>query len=187
MPDATPIKRQWTLLRSLSSRQYGLTVREMAAEAGVNDKTIRRDLELFRAIGVPLEETAGDFGRKRWRIKSWNQPPLCFGFDEALALYLGRQFLEPLAGTLFWDAAQRAFRKIRASLGERALEYLTRHGGSFHLTTVGFSDYARKGDLIDALTMAIEDSKAVHIDYTTALRLFPTMRSCGRRSGLSFQ
>src|SRR3954453_8162842 len=106
MPDETPIKRQWTLLRSLSSRQYGLTVREMAAEAGVNDKTIRRDLDLFRAIGVKLEEEAGDFGRNRWRMESLGHPPLCFSFDEALALSPGRQSLEPLAGTLFWDAAQ---------------------------------------------------------------------------------
>src|SRR3954449_3293669 len=73
MPDETPIKRQWTLLRSLSSRQYGLTVREMAADAGVNEKTIRRDLDLFRSVGVELDETAGDFGRKRWRIRSWDQ------------------------------------------------------------------------------------------------------------------
>src|SRR3954470_14442046 len=85
MPDATPIKRQWTLLRSLSSRQYGLTVREMAAEAGVNAKTIRRDLDLFREIGVVLEETTGDFALKRWKIRSWTQPPLCFPLDEALA------------------------------------------------------------------------------------------------------
>jgi predicted DNA-binding transcriptional regulator YafY len=158
MPDATPIKRQWTLLRSLSSRQYGLTVREMAAEAGVNAKTIRRDLDLFRAIGVVLEETTGDFGLKRWKIRSWSQPPLCFTFDEALALYLGRQFLEPLAGTLLWDAAQSAFRKIRASLSERALDYLAGLGGAFHLTTVGVSDYSRKGELIDALTQAIESA-----------------------------
>jgi proteasome accessory factor B len=148
----------------------------MAAEAGVNDKTIRRDLDLFRAIGVELDETTGDFGRKRWRIKSWNQPPLCFSFDEALALYLGRQFLEPLAGTLFWDAAQRAFRKIRASLGERALDYLARLNGSFHLTTVGFSDYARKGDLIDALTMAIEESRAAHLNYQSDRATEPAFR-----------
>src|SRR5258708_40144714 len=104
MPDETPIKRQWTLLRSLSSRQYGLTVREMAAEADVNEKTIRRDLDLFRSIGVELDETTGDFGRKRWRIKSWAQPPLCFSFREPLAPSLGRHFLEPLAGAPSWAA-----------------------------------------------------------------------------------
>jgi len=57
----------------------------------------------------PLEETVEEFGRKRWRLDpAKTQPGLGFAFDEAVALYLGRRFLDPLAGTVFWDAAQRA-------------------------------------------------------------------------------
>jgi predicted DNA-binding transcriptional regulator YafY len=98
-----------------------LTIREMAADAGVGLQTIRRDLDLFRDLGFPLEEMTGEFGRKTWVMKTpCDQPPLSFRFDEALALYLSRRFLEPLAGTLFWEAAQSAFRKIRATLGEPA-------------------------------------------------------------------
>ncbi len=119
MHDRTPIHRQWLLLKSLSARRHGQTLREMAADAAVGTKTIRRDLDLFRDLGLPLEETTGAFGRKTWVMKSpCDQPPLSFRFDEALALYLSRRLLEPLAGTLFWDATQSAFRKIRASLGE---------------------------------------------------------------------
>ena len=42
MNDDTPLVRQWTLLRILCARRHGATVREMAQEMGVSDKTIRR-------------------------------------------------------------------------------------------------------------------------------------------------
>ena len=104
------------------------------------------------------------------------QPPLSFRYDEALALYLGRKFLEPLAGTLFWDAAQRAFQKIRPSLGKPALDYLARLTDVFHPTTVGASDYTSKAELIDTLMVAIEDCKAVHILYQSQRATEPAFR-----------
>ena len=114
--------RQWILLRTLSSRRDGVTVKEIALELGVCDKTVRRDLVAFAAAGFPLNETAEAHGRKIWRLNMGNgKPELSFAFDEALALYLGRRFLEPLAGTYLWEAAQQAFKKIRACLGRSAL------------------------------------------------------------------
>lgn len=125
MRSETSLRRQWIVLRALSSRHYGLTVREMAEEMGVTEKTIRRDLDTFRGAGFPLEETIGEYGRKTWRIKgTGGQPPLSFSFEEAIALDLGRRLLEPLSGTVFWEAARCAFQKLRAALGPKALDYL---------------------------------------------------------------
>jgi proteasome accessory factor B len=166
MPDHPPLVRQWILLRMLCSHRYGVTVKEIADELHVSGKTVRRDLETFIEAGFPLEETVQDRGRKTWRLNpDKNQPNLNFAYDEALALYLGRRFLEPLAGTPFWDAAQQAFRKIRALLGDGTLKYVENFGGMFHNTRVGASDYAKKADVIDALMVGIEDSKAVFITY----------------------
>jgi predicted DNA-binding transcriptional regulator YafY len=118
MCEQPPLVRQWTLLRTLCARHYGATVKELAETVGASIKTIRRDLETFQTVGFPLVETVEQFGRKKWHIDpAKTQPGMCFAFDEAISLYLGRRFLEPLAGTVFWEAAQRAFRKIRASLG----------------------------------------------------------------------
>ncbi len=38
MSDETPLIRQWRLLKLLSSRHYGATVRELADETHVNEK-----------------------------------------------------------------------------------------------------------------------------------------------------
>ncbi len=128
---------------------------------------IRRDLEAFQTAGFPLIETVGQFGRKSYRIDpDKNQPGMSFAYDEAIALYLGRRFLEPLAGTVFWEAAQQACRKIRASLGnDDALKYVDQFAAMFHQTMVGVSDYSQKADLIDDLMVAIEDRRAVFITY----------------------
>jgi predicted DNA-binding transcriptional regulator YafY len=161
-----PLVRQWMLLRALCARRYGATVKELCGEMGVSDKTIRRDLETFRRAGFPLEETVCEFGKKKWRIDpAKTQPGLTFAFDEAIALYLGRHFLEPLAGTYFWHAAQCAFKKIRASLGDEALRHIERFGRMFHKTVVGASDYSKKADLIDLLMQGIEERRAVFITY----------------------
>jgi len=166
MHEESPLIRQWILLKTLSARHYGVTVKEMVQELGVSEKTIRRDLETFQTAGFPLIECVEDFGRKKWRIdQSKIQPGMSFTCDEAIAIYLGRRFLEPLAGTLFWDAAQRAFKKIRASLGEGTLKYIEKFAGMFHQTMVGASDYSQKADIIDHLMIGIEDHRAVFIAY----------------------
>ncbi len=166
MSKTPPLVRQWILLRTLCTRRYGITIRELSAEMGVGEKTIRRDLEAFQAAGFLLAETVGQFGRKSYRIdQDKNQPGMSFAFDEAIALYLGRRFLEPLAGTLFWDAAHRAFKKIRSILGVKVSKYVDQFAVTFHQTAVGNSDYSRKAELIDDLMVGIEDCRAMFITY----------------------
>ena len=165
MSDTLPLIRQWTMLRTLAARKQGLGVRELAHEMDVSEKTIRRDLQLLARLGFPLEESAGDHGRKSWRMNGDGLLELRFTFDELAALYLGRRLLEPLAGTVVWDAAQRAFQKIRSGLSERSLNYLAKLAATFHGTTVGASDYAQRGDIIDRLMMAAEERKIAFITY----------------------
>jgi predicted DNA-binding transcriptional regulator YafY len=166
MSEQPPLVRQWLLLRTLCARRCGVSIEELAGELSVSTKTIRRDLGVFQEAGFPLEETVEQFGRKRWRIDpAKSQPGLSFAFDEAVALYLARRLMEPLAGTPFWEAAQRAFRKIRATLGSKALRYVERFAELFHETMVGVSDYSKKAELVDQLLLGIEDRRAVFITY----------------------
>ncbi len=131
----------------------------------VHEKTIRRDLRLFKQIGFPVDEEPGPRGRKAWRMQGApGFPEIGFRFDEALALYLGRRFLEPLAGTPVWEAAQSAFRKVRACLSRSSLAYLDKMLSSLHATGGG-NDYSARGETIDALMQAIEDRKTCILLY----------------------
>jgi len=64
----SPIPRQWKFLERLSSDSHGATISELATAMGVDGKTIRRDLILFKQIGFDAAETVGKHGRKSGRI-----------------------------------------------------------------------------------------------------------------------
>jgi predicted DNA-binding transcriptional regulator YafY len=164
--DQSALVRQWLLIKRLGVRHGGLTIGELAGELEVSQKTVRRDLATLNTVGFPVEETVGDYGRKSYRLDPrCARPDLAFTFDEALALYLGRKYLEPLAGTLIWEAAERSFAKIRASLGDRVLRYLDRVGDAFVDTAFGVTDYSKHAEILDRLLVGIEDHRVVWITY----------------------
>ena len=130
------------------------------------EKTIHRDLLLLQRVGFALVYTTGDHGRKHWRLDGpAGLTQLTFTLEVAAALYLGRQFLEPLAGTDFFHGAQSAFAKIRSSLGDAPLRHLEKLASAFYHTTNGLGDYSQKGQLIDDLVRAIEDRRLTVITY----------------------
>lgn len=166
MSDVPQLIRHWNLLRSLGARRMGATLRELANDAGVSQKTILRDLDLLRTLGFPLTDEIGHRGRKQWKLdNAAGLPQLNFTLEEAAALYLGRQFLEPLAGTYFFQGAQSAFQKIRATFGDAALRHLEKLAAAFYHKSHGLADYAEKGQLIDDLARAIEDRRLTVITY----------------------
>lgn len=166
MADSLPMLRQWSLLRILSARRQGVTLKELAAEVGYSQKTVLRDLNLLRRLAFPVCETVGDHGRKHWGMSdAAGLPSLNFTLEEAAALYLGRQFLEGLAGTMFWQGAHSAFTKIRSALGDPALRHLQKLATGFYLTTHALVDYESRAELIDDLMIAIEDRKLTVITY----------------------
>lgn len=166
MADVQPLVRQWMVLRTLSARRYGVGVRELAAELNVTQKTIRRDLQTLDRVGFPLHEEKAARGKKLWKLQNRDGPPqFTFNLTEVLSLYLGRRFLEPLAGTYFWDGAQSAFAKVRASLDEQAIRYLEKIAAAFHETSLGAGDYAKRGQLIDTLMIGVEDRRFTSISY----------------------
>jgi predicted DNA-binding transcriptional regulator YafY len=169
--------RQWRMLRMMSARRYGIVVSETAREFRVSAKTIRRDLQKLKLAGFPIDETTGERGCKIWRLADHAVvPPLAFTFDEAIVFHLARPLLEPLCGTQLWEAAHSALRKIKATLSVQALAYLERFPRFFHCTTHGYSDYTEKAEIIDTLTIAAEDRKAVMMTYQSQHATEPVTR-----------
>lgn len=165
MPEEKPLQRQWLLLRALVARRYPMTVQDMVAETGSSPKTIRRDLDLFRTIGVPLEESIGPHGRKAYLVRNDPGVPLTLSYDELLALSVGKRLLEPMTGTMFWESVDSAFRKLRASVSKTVLDYVERAGKGIHGIGQGAVGYESKGDIIDVLMQGVEEHQSVHIVY----------------------
>ena len=103
MAESSTLTRQWELFQILSARRNGATVRDLVAETGVVDETIRRDLPLLAKTGFPLNEIVGEYGRKSWKLDGGpGVPSRKFNLTEVLSRYLARRFLEPMAGTHDW-------------------------------------------------------------------------------------
>jgi predicted DNA-binding transcriptional regulator YafY len=165
MKDDPPLLRQWLLIRLLGNSGDGVTVNDLAEELQVSVKTIRRDLDVLQVAGFPIIDTDEEFGRKRWRLAHDQPAGWVFTYDEALALCLAQRFLDPLAGTFFWQAAQKAFRKLRTGFGPKVLRYLSKVDGALYQTSSGASDYQQQAEIIDELLIAIEERRAVFLTY----------------------
>ncbi|MDA1162302.1 MAG: HTH domain-containing protein [Planctomycetota bacterium] len=138
MPDRPTLIRQWQMLRQLSASRHGCCIRDLAAEYEVSEKTIRRDLDALADGGFDLVSTTGNRGQKQWRLEGRPEfESLHFDLGEIAALYLGRRFLEPLAGTTLWDAAQSAFVKLQKQFSPDALRFLESLARAVHETTFG--------------------------------------------------
>lgn len=159
--------RQWLLLKSLASRKYGMTIAEMAHETGVVERTIRRDLNVLQQAGFPIRDVrVSAHGRRHWSLETENElHDLKFNWDEAIALYFARRHLDPLAGTVLWTSLASAFKKIRASMSEGALHHLERMQDAFHFIQFGTSCYDDKAEMIDQLSIAVEDNLITLISY----------------------
>ena len=158
--------RQWNLSMLLCSHEQGLTVAELAAELGVTERTVKRDLAVLRSVEIPVVETTGPHGKKWFRVEIDPSRIPHFNFQEAAALYLwGQQFRAPLAGTGIWSAALEAYRKLERILPQSSRDYLKKMSAAVHLTTVGASDYSLRADWTDLLMQAIEDQRVVMLEY----------------------
>lgn len=161
--------RQWLLIRALSTRPEGVTVRQLSDDSQVSEKTIRRDLQVLARAGFPLREKTGPHGTKYWKVEDVNlHAGIRFTLDEALALYVGGRLMEPLAGTYLWQASRRALHKIRNLLTPTAVNYLNRMAGALYQTTVGQGHYADKAELLDQVMVGIEDRRCVQVAYRSA-------------------
>jgi predicted DNA-binding transcriptional regulator YafY len=163
MSESPQLVRQWKLQQMLESSRSGCTVQELMSEAEVSDKTIRRDLKVLQNV-FDIKERTGDSGVKRWRMK-----PLAdqvgFNYTELLAIHMSQQFMEPLAGTPFWEGNRIVLRKVKGAIGDNAVRYIEKLSAGLHATTVGASDYTQRGEMIDQLMVAIEDRKVTLIVY----------------------
>lgn len=159
------VQRHWKLLNLLRESPDGLTLRQIAERLGVTERTVRRDIVTCIDNGVPLQEQIMAHGEKLWSMdKNFMNFNLQFSYDEAAALYLGFRFLEPLAGTLLWEAAESAFKKIRQRLGMSAIRNVEQLLGVFDIS-VGRRLTEKMTSIFDTLVICCQECREVTITY----------------------
>jgi predicted DNA-binding transcriptional regulator YafY len=159
------LTRQVRLLKHLEGLRYGATLKELCDRLDASRSTIHRDLSLLRDVGFPLVADALARGEKRWRLEQLT-PGLAFTWSEALALYLGRELLQVMAGTDLATATEAAFAKIHRMLDPTALAYFGRLPSLVYVKSRPLpGDGDDRADVLDTLMVACEDQCAVRIRY----------------------
>jgi len=163
MSESPRLVRQWKLLRLLEASHTGFTIQELVDETEMSDKTIRRDLKVLQTA-FPIDELTGERGRKQFRMQPLSDQ-IGFTVTDLLSIHMSRQFLEPLAGSPFFEGHCNVQRKVKGALGEQAVRFIEKVSDKLKATAVGASDYRKRGDIIDRLMIAIEDRKIALIVY----------------------
>lgn len=98
-------------LLGLLQRRPTWTATALAAELGVTDRSIRRDVERLRALGYPVHATAGVGGG--YQLGAGTQlPPLLLDDDEATATAVALRLAATSAVTGAGEAAVRTLAKL---------------------------------------------------------------------------
>ncbi len=166
------IIRHWCMLQTLQRRGVGLTLRELADEYGISERTVQRDFECLQEVGFPIEFEEDDFGKRYWRLPEGyiRTAPLILTITEAVSLYLAEHLLAPLAGTQFAAGLRSLLDKIRSQIPARALEYFRELDETLYVRRIGLTDYTAHAGTIETLTTAARTARTVALSYESLWR-----------------
>jgi len=164
--------RQWKLLSALQSNRVGVCLDDLADIVGYNRRTVQRDLRMLQEAGFPLEHEADEAGKRFWRLPPGliERQAIILSFPEAVSLYLARQLLAPLTGTLLAEGLDSLIQKIRSTLPQQALRHFEHLHELIAVRAAGQPDYRRHADQLRVLSEAVASCRAVQITYRGAWR-----------------
>ena len=163
-PGATDrLSRLLALVPYLVSRQ-GIPLTEAAAEFGITESQLVKDLELLFVCGTPghlpddLIEVDWDDGHVYLSNADAIARPLRLGVDEALALLVGLRALADVPGLHDRDALQRTLLKLEAAAGDSAA-----------VSTQVRVEVEAQGPLAE-VRRALAEGRRVHLTYFVPAR-----------------
>ncbi|MER7014877.1 YafY family protein [Saccharopolyspora sp. NPDC000359] len=149
-------------LLALLQRRPSWTATELAAELGVTDRSVRRDVERLRALGYPVHATAGVGGGYQLGAGT-RLPPLLLDDEEAIATAVSLRMASGGTVAGAGEAALRALAKLDQVMPPRLrAEVRAVHSATDTLVGPGTEIDA---DLLVTLARACRDSVRVRFRY----------------------
>jgi predicted DNA-binding transcriptional regulator YafY len=143
----------------------------------MSDKNLRRDIEFLRRFGYSLKGStikgARGAPKQVWTIEPGKgaaelvAPSI--SLPELLSLGAARDFLAPLAGTMYWRGISQVLAKMEAVATPSLIEYAAslRDGLVVHPSP---PKGKYKSSMLNAINRAISNSVTIELDYTTRSR-----------------
>ncbi len=134
------LARQWRNIRAIEASPGGLTVAKIAKPEETGIRTIYRDLKSLQAAGFPLYTERDDHSNRWAFVNTFKfKVPRPFALTELMSLYLYRDLVQVLKGTLFYDF----IKKIQSLFSPQALPDLDQIQSVFHLGIKPQKDFAQ--------------------------------------------
>lgn len=161
------------VIRLIEAR-HGISVAELAEEAGVNKRTIHRDLVAIQEAGYPLISDWQD-GEKVYRFltRFKDVPPISFTLQELMTLSLLRSQLDPLKGTPFMEDMQSVFGKVNSVLPPRLAAHMERIAEVSLPLLQGKRDYSRCAAHLREIRNALLYQQSIVLSYRSPGRTEP--------------
>jgi predicted DNA-binding transcriptional regulator YafY len=160
------LARQWKIIQALIASRQGRAVPELAGMVECHTRTVYRDLEALQAAGFPVT-TERDGHRMVWSLldPARHAVPIPFSLSELMALYFGRRLVAPLKGTVFHDALESLFAKIRATLPGEVGRHLEQLDAALATAPAPRKDHGRSSRAIEAVNEAIGSRRCLDMVY----------------------
>jgi predicted DNA-binding transcriptional regulator YafY len=159
LPSMAKTDRVLELLEALQDRASA-TGPELAARLGVDTRTVRRDVQSLRDLGIPVEAERGPAGGYRLR-PGYRMPPLLFTTAEATVVALGLL----AAGRDGLDAGG-ALAKLHRVLPDRVRLRVEALEQTLQVTAAPRSTAPPRSDHLLLLAEAVVRGRRVHATYT---------------------
>jgi predicted DNA-binding transcriptional regulator YafY len=182
MPRGDTLKRQWSLVQELQTHRFGITLDDLAERLSCNRRTVQRDINVLRDVGLPINFAAdGDqHGQRHYALPHGylDRNELLLTITEALSLYLAKAFMAPLAGTSIGEAFDKLFDRIEHSLSDKTLRHFRDLQGLFLVLSPGQPNYKDHRALVTAIDTAVRERRILKItshsqwrgdEYTTEI------------------
>jgi predicted DNA-binding transcriptional regulator YafY len=178
MNESEQLLRQWKILQLLADSKVGYTMQELVDGFQVSQRSIQRDIAVLQVAGFPLEDITVARNLKRWKMRPFSDL-MGFNFADMISIVMSRRFLEPLAGTPFWEGHQKVYRKVRGALGEQALKFCEQLNQTIRVSGFGASDYTKRGKILDTILLAMESKRRVLVSYQSQESTEPIEQELG--------
>ena len=166
--------RQHKLLQILERFRFGRTLEELRTQiieelglSSLHSRSVRRDLGALQSAGFDIRVQDIKGGRRVWKLGPMfrGSHKITASSTELLALSLGRDLLNPLAGTPFWSGIETFWNKIQESLPTTVLEHYEKFRQIMYVLGVPAKSYDNKKGIINTINRAIMEHRIVEVFY----------------------
>jgi len=160
------LARQWKIIQALIASRHGKSVPELAEMVECHTRTVYRDLEALQAAGFPVT-TGRDGHRMVWSLLDPHRHtlPIPLSLSEVTALYFGRSLAAVLKGTVFHDALESLFAKIKSLLPADMLLLLDRAQAGLAVPVPPAKPHAPYRAMIEIVSQAILQQRRLEMVY----------------------